>query len=223
MQDAGQGIEFSGGHSYGGYHYSVAVVNQNTSGTSASPSNVSSPGGFFSDANFKDIYGRLLTASTWRRTRRAATIFRRPGASGPRDHTYLTLARIYYEGRSVQRFKAGTAGTLLTAREPFYRVGGDFSFNYRTFNLFGLFMYGHDHDLLLNDPADRTGFITGPAANFNGGFLEADYLALPWMMTILRYDRVQSTADFLNQAASGNYFSPVGSHAQPRSRPAYNS
>ena len=30
-------------------------------------------------------------------------------------------------------------------------------------------------------------------------------------MTILRYDRVQSTADFLNQAGSGNYFSPVGS------------
>ena len=34
LQDGVQGIEFSGGHQYGGYHYSVAVVNQNTSGTS---------------------------------------------------------------------------------------------------------------------------------------------------------------------------------------------
>ncbi len=211
MQDAVQGIEFSGGHQYGGYHYSVAVVNQNTSGTSASPSNVSSPGGFFSDANYKDIYARLSYRFNLEKDPASRHDIQAAGASGPRDHTYLTLGTFYYEGRSVQRFNGGTAGTLLTAREPFYRVGGDFSFNYRTFNLFGLFMYGHDHDLLLNDPADPTGFITGPAANFNGGFLEADYLALPWMMTILRYDRVQSTADFLNQAASGNYFSPVGS------------
>ena len=66
---------------------------------------------------------------------------------------------------------------MLTAREPFYRVGGDFSFNYRTFNLFGLFMYGHDNEfaaLILRRPA--TGFTPGPAAHFNGGFLEADYL-----------------------------------------------
>jgi hypothetical protein len=112
----------------------------------------------------------------------------------------------------VQRFDGvDTAdnAVVLTAREPFYRVGGDFSFNYRTFNLFGLYLYGHDNDLLLN--SGQTGFTPGPAAKFNGGFLEADYLALPWMMTILRYDRVQSTADFLNQTGSANYFAPIGS------------
>ena len=27
----GQGVEFSGGHNYGGYHYSLAFINQNTS------------------------------------------------------------------------------------------------------------------------------------------------------------------------------------------------
>jgi len=73
-------------------------------------------------------------------------------------------------------------------------------------------MFGHDQDLLLNPAA--TGFTPGTAAKFNGGFLEADYLVLPWVMTILRYDRVQSSADFLNQtgaAAATNYFSPVGS------------
>ena len=33
IQDAAQGFEISGGHQYGGYHYSLAIVNQNTSGT----------------------------------------------------------------------------------------------------------------------------------------------------------------------------------------------
>jgi len=98
---------------------------------------------------------------------------------------------------------------VITAREPFYRVGGDFSFNYRTFNLFGLLMYGHDDNLLPN--ADQTGLVSAMPAKFNGGFLQADYLVLPWVMGILRYDRVQSSADFLNQAGSANYFSPVGS------------
>jgi len=203
MQDAVQGVEFSGGHQYGGYHYSLAVVNQNTSGTSASPPNVSSPGGFFSDANYKDIYARFSYRFNLEKDPASRHDVQAAGATGPRDHTYLSLGTFYYEGRSVQRF-AGETSTVLI-REPFYRVGGDFSFNYRTFNLFGLFMYGHDHDVL----ADNSG--TGSPVSFNGGFLEADYLALPWMMTILRYDRVQSSSDFLNQAGSGNYFSPAGS------------
>ena len=47
--------------------------------------------------------------------------------------------------------------------------------------------------------------------------MQADYLVLPWVMAIMRYDRVQSTADFLNQIGSqvggsnpGNFFSPAG-------------
>ena len=55
-----------------------------------------------------------------------------------------------------------------------------------------------------------TGLISSPAARFNGGFLEADYLALPWLMAIMRYDRVQSEADFLaTNALDGNYFQPA--------------
>ena len=48
-----------------------------------------------------------------------------------------------------------------------------------------------------------------------------DYLMLPWVMAIVRYDRVQSTADFLNQIGPGQR-SECGqllfsgwSHAQP--------
>jgi len=34
--NAAKGFELSGGHSYGGYHYSVAIFDQNTSGVSQS-------------------------------------------------------------------------------------------------------------------------------------------------------------------------------------------
>jgi hypothetical protein len=207
LQDAAQGIEFSGGHQYRGYHYSLAVVNQNTNGgAAASPPNVSSPGGFFSDSNYKDIYGRLSYRFNLEKDATSRNEVQAAGATGPRDHTYLTLGTYFFKGRSVQRL-AGAVDTL-TAREPFYRVGGDFSFNYRTFNLFGLYMYGHDDNTVVDGAG--TGLAGGPAAKFNGGFLQADYLMLPWVMGILRYDRVQSSADFLNQSSSANYFSPVG-------------
>jgi hypothetical protein len=213
IQDAAQGIEISGGHQYGGYHYSLAFVNQNTSGgAAAAPPNVASPAGFFSDSNYKDIYARFSYRFNLEKDAASRHDIQAAGATGPRDHTYLSLGTFYFKGRSVQRFNgldANDNAAIITAREPFYRVGGDFSFNYRTFNLFGVYMYGHDDDLLLNSGA--TGFTPGPAAKFNGGFLEADYLMLPWVMGIMRYDRVQSTADFLNQSGSANYFSPVGS------------
>jgi hypothetical protein len=225
MGGAAHGVELSGGHSYAGYHYSLAIVNQNTSGTSASPTTVPSPTGgsgggvgFFSDSNYKDIYARFSYRFNLEADPASRHEIQAAGATGPRDHTSLTLGTFYFKGRSVQRFSgltSGDAATVLTAREPFYRFGGDFSLNYRTFNLFGLYMYGHDDDQILNPTS--TGFLSGAAAKFNGGFLQADYLVLPWVMAIMRYDRVQSTADFLNQIGSqasapnpGNFFSPAG-------------
>ncbi|MGC1453292.1 MAG: hypothetical protein WA830_24945 [Candidatus Sulfotelmatobacter sp.] len=222
IQDAAQGIELSGGHQYGGYHYSLAFVNQNTSGTSSQAPNVSSPGGFFSDANYKDIYANFSYRFNLERDPASRHDIMAAGPTGPRDHTYLSLGTYFFKGRSVQRFNGLDAAdnvAVITAREPFYRVGGDFSFNYRTLNIFGFYMYGHDDDRLCQDATGTavpcssgvgTSFIPGAAAKFNGGFVEADYLVLPWIMTILRYDRVQSTADFLNQAGSSNYYSPAG-------------
>jgi hypothetical protein len=205
----GRGIELSGGHHYGGYRYAIAVVDQNTSGTSPTnqPNVPSATGvGFVSDSNFKDLYGRFAYRFNLERDPTSRHDVQAAGATGPRDHTYLTLGSYYFYGRSVQRVQGESA--VLTGREPFYRVGGDFDFNYRQFNLYGLFMYGHDNSLLLNEGG--TGFVPGTSAKFNGGFLQADYLALPWLMTILRYDRVQSTTDFLNPSG-GNYYFPVGS------------
>ncbi|MBZ5665298.1 MAG: hypothetical protein LAO30_11905 [Acidobacteriia bacterium] len=199
----GQGVEISGGHNYGGYHYSLAVLNQNTSGAAAAGDNVSPAVGIFSDSNFKDLYGRFQYRFNLERDTASRNDIQAAGATGPHDHTYLQLGTYYFYGRSVQRV-TGESGTL-TAREPFYRTGGDISFNYRTFNLFGLYMYGRDQSQVLNETGD--GLITAPAAHFSGGFLEADYLALPWLMTIMRYDRVQSSADFLN--GGGGYFEPA--------------
>ena len=64
-----RGIELSGGHQNGGYHYSVAVVDQNTSnvtqGSNNSPYLPSATGGsnggvgFSSDSSSKNFYGRL--------------------------------------------------------------------------------------------------------------------------------------------------------------------
>jgi len=210
MQNAVQGFELSGGHHYAGYQYSLAIVNQQTNpnGT-ANPPNVSSPGGFFSDSNYKDIYGRFSYRFNLEKDPASRHEIQAAGAMGPRDHTSLALGTFFFKGRSVQRLGTESA-TVLTAREPFYRVGGDFNFNYRTFNLFGLYMYGHDDNQQLNTLG--TGFMSGPAAKFNGGFIEGDYLMLPWVMAIMRYDRVQSTADFLNSASgnSTNYFAAVG-------------
>jgi len=222
MTTAGRGIELSGGHLYQGYHYSLAFVDQNTTGGFASTTNVASPTGgsaggvgFFSDSNFKDLYANFSYRFNLEKDPASRHEVQAAGASGPRDHTYLSVGAFSFYGRSAPRFSGfaadGVTPAIITAHEPFYRVGGDFSFNYRTFNLFGLYMYGHDKDLLFNSPTAPTGFISGVPAKFNGGFLEADYLMLPWVMGIMRWDRVQSSADFLNEIGSVNFFSPVGS------------
>jgi hypothetical protein len=234
ISDAAQGIEISGGHHTGGYWYSLAVVNQNTSaGANIANTNFvpSATGGnnggvgFQSDSNFKDLYANFMYRFNFERDKESRNAVQAAGKMGPRDHTYLSLGTFYQYGRSVNRM-VGVASDLttpavLTAREPFYRVGGDFSFNYRTFNLFGLLMFGHDHNLLPvgtggtpfpASPAPVVGFVRGSPSTFTGGFLQADYLVLPWTMLIMRYDAVNSHADYVNGLTSTigtPFFGPV--------------
>ena len=159
LSNAAQGFEFSGGHTYRGYHYSLAIVNQNTGGTPGDGTNVPPEVAYTSDSNFKDIYARFSYRFNLERDPASRDAIQAAGATGPRDHTFLNFGTLYFYGRSVQRF-TGQAGsgtqTVLTAREPFYRVGGDVSFNYRTFNVFGQYLYGHDQNLLPLVPA---GFV----------------------------------------------------------------
>ncbi len=240
MADAGRGVELSGGHNYGGYHYSIAFIDQNTSGISQGNNNsnfVPSPTGsnnggvgFGSDSNFKDIYARLSYRFNLERDQASRNAVQAAGPMGPRDHTSLRLGTYYFYGRSVQRFSGiTTADTpiVLTAREPFYRAGGDFNFNYRKLNFYGLYMYGHDNNLLpvdsngnvvplplSSDGSSAVGFIRGTPASFSGGFLQADYMVYPWMMAIMRYDSVNSTADRINslsQTSSPSFLVPFSS------------
>jgi hypothetical protein len=224
-----QGVELSGGHHYGGYYYALTVANQNTGGPVNGGTFVPAAGAYASDSNFKDLYARFQYRFNLERDKESRTGIQAAGAMGPRDHTYLSLGSFYFYGRSVQRF-VGALGTsagqpaVLTAREPFYRVGGDFSFNYRNFNLLGVYMYGRDHNLLPVDevgnifPATPTGFIRGVPTTFGGGFLEADYLAYPWMMLIMRYDGVNSSSDYANALAGGTSSPFFGQTSNTRDR-----
>jgi hypothetical protein len=238
---AAKGIELSGGHQYGGYHYSVAVINQNTSGISQPdntspfvPSATSAAGGglgFASDTSAKAVYTRFSYRFNLERDAANRKEVQAAGPSGPRDHTYLNLGGFYLHGTSRQGFAGlasnGKDDTLLTVYEPYYRAGADFSFNYRKLNLYGLYMFARDNSLL---PVDKDGdlillpagsdsplpvrFVSSVPAKFSGGFAQADYLMLPWIMAIMRWDSVNSSADRINGftlAGGTPFFAPVRS------------
>jgi hypothetical protein len=221
LAETGRGVELSGGLHTGGYNYSIAFIDQNTGGgVGFSPYVPTALGsnqgglGVQSNADFKDIYASFNYRFNLEREKSSRNAIQAAGATGPRDHTYLNLGSYYFYGRSDQRLVgAGSdnTSTLLTAQEPFYRVGGNMTFNYRCCLQFNaLYMFGHDVNLL---PVDSTGaliplqslnqiapagFVAGNAATFSGGFADVEWLAYPWMMVMFRYDGVNSNSDRLN-------------------------
>jgi len=96
MEDAANGAEISGGHAYQGYHYSIAVFDQNTTGVYISPPNVSPQNAvaFNSDANFKDLYGRLVYRFNLEKDPASRHDVQAAGTTGPRDHTFLALGTL---------------------------------------------------------------------------------------------------------------------------------
>jgi hypothetical protein len=228
VANSGKGIEFSGGLHTGGYNYSIAFIDQNTSGTAqgANPSSYvpTAAGGnlggvgIASDANFKDIYASFNYRFNLEKDKESRAAIQAAGPTGPRDHTYLNFGTYYFYGRSVQRLSGtladGTAA-VLTAREPFYRVGGNMTFNYRCCVQFNaLYMYGHDYNLLPVDStgtlvavsgATPVGFVRGSPATFSGGFVDAEWLAYPWMYLMIRYDGVNSNSDYHNALVPGGF------------------
>jgi hypothetical protein len=237
---AAKGIELSGGHQYGGYHYSVAVINGNSSGvdqsSNTSPFVPSATGGanggvgFGSSSGYKTIYSRLAYRFNLERDSESRHAVQAAGATGPRDHTALTFGSFYLYGKSLQQFVGATAAgssAILRVDEPYYRAGGDFNFNFRKFNLYGVYMYGRDQNLLPVDEnrnliplplstegALPIGFVKSVPTRFNGGFAQADYMIHPWIMAIARWDAVNSTADRINGLALSSdspFFAPLHS------------
>jgi hypothetical protein len=232
---AAKGIELSGGHQYGGYHYSVAIVDGNSGGVdqsaNASPYVPSATGGanggvgFGSSENFKTMYARASYRFNLERDSESRHAVQAASATGPRDHTFLNFGSFYLHGQSRQQF-AG-ASSALQLDEPYYRAGGDFNFNYRNFNMYGVYMFGRDQSLLPVDqngmliplPLDSAsplpvGFVKSVPASFNGGFVQADYMIHPWLMALMRWDGVNSAADRINglALASGTpFFGPLNS------------
>jgi hypothetical protein len=221
LAETAKGIEVSGGRHTGGYNYSLAVIDQNTGGGDGySPYVPSATGsnqgglGFSSTANFKDIYASFNYRFNLERDKDSRTAIRAAGPTGAHDHTYVNFGSYYFYGRSVQRLLGmgpdGTS-TVLIAGEPFYRVGGNFTFNYRCcLQVNALYMFGHDMNLLPIDAngnliplqnlnqAVPVGFIRSTPATFSGGFADVEWLAYPWMYVMMRYDGVNSTADRIN-------------------------
>jgi len=238
---AAKGIELSGGHQYGGYHYSVAVIDENAGGIDQSSNNSpyvpSATGsanggvGFGSSGGFKTFYGRLSYRFNLERDSESRHAIQAAGATGPRDHTALNFGSFYLYGKSLQQFVGATvsgANAIMRANEPYYRAGGDFNFNYRRFNTYGVYMYGRDQSLL---PVDENGiliplpvssdgalpiaFVKSVPARFNGGFVQADYMIYPWVMAIMRWDGVSSTSDRINGLALSPdtpFFGPLHSN-----------
>jgi hypothetical protein len=231
LAGSGQGVEFSGGRHTGGYNYSIAFINQNTNG-GGQGSNPGSPYipqalgsnqgglGIASDANFKDIYASFNYRFNLEHDKDSRTEIQAAGPTGPHDHTYLNFGTYYFYGRSVQRLTGTTpegASATLTAREPFYRVGGNATYNYHCCLQFNaLYMYGHDYNLLpvaldgslvplpVSD-ASAVGFVHGSPTTFSGGFADVEWLAYPWMYLMFRYDAVNSNSDYHNALVPGGF------------------
>ena len=227
VASSSKGIEFSGGLHTGGYNYSIAFIDQDTSGAPQANNNAYVPTatgsnqggvGIASDANFKDIYASFNYRFNLERDKASRNAIQAAGATGPRDHTYLNFGTYYFYGRSVQRLSGTTldgTAVVLTSREPFYRVGGNMTFNYHCCLQFNaLYMYGHDYNLVPVDStgvpitvsgATPVGFVQGSAATFSGGFADAEWLAYPWMYVMIRYDGVNSTSDHANALVPGGF------------------
>jgi hypothetical protein len=190
-----RGIEIGGYPHDGNFSWSIAFVNGNNNGSAI--------------RNSKDVYVRVSHRFNLERDPNVRKEVQAAGPSGPRDHTSLRLGAFYYYGRNALNIGESLFEGIGTLREPFYRVGGDFRFKYRNFQLYGLGMYGHDTNLLVDLEASKVS--RGAPVTFTGGFVESEYRVYPWMIALMRYDFVNSPPDFLNGASrrnTRNRFSP---------------
>ncbi len=178
-----RGIEIGGYPNDGNFSWSLAIVDGNNNNPAV--------------RNSKDIYIRVSQLWNLERDPAVRKEIRAAGPTGPHDHTSIRLGGFYYYGRNALNINQSVfpaAAALGTAREPFYRAGGDVRFKFRdNFEIYGLGMYGHDVNLIPD--AAGTAFVATTPVTFSGGFVQANYWIYPWLMPLLRYDVVNSPTD----------------------------
>ena len=188
LGESQRGIEFGGYPNDGNFSWSVAFVNDNNAD---GPMN-----------NFKDVYVRVSQRFNLERDPAVRKEVQAAGPTGPRDHTSVRVGAFGLYGRNAQ-----FVGDLIPAlKEPFYRVGGDLRFKYRNLELWGLGMFGHDANHFIEE-----GIVRARPVTYTGGFGEAEYWFYPWLIGTMRYDFVNSPADYgagLSRYTTRNRFSP---------------
>jgi len=190
-----RGIEFGGYPNNGNFTWSVALVNGNNDSPAA--------------RNTKDVYVRVSQRFNLERDPESRNAIQAAGPTGPHDHTSIRLGAFYYYGKNQLNLADIAFPGLGVLSEPFYRIGGDLRFKYRHLELYGVGLYGHDQNHVVN--AADTGFQHTTPVTFSGGFAGANYWVHPWLITYMRYDFVNSPTDFLNgisQNNTRNRFSP---------------
>ncbi|MGD1158625.1 MAG: hypothetical protein ABSA41_22770 [Terriglobia bacterium] len=191
-----RGIEIGGYPNDGNLWWSVAVINGNNDNPAV--------------RNSKDVFVNVWKQFNLERDPQVRNAVQGAGPTGPRDHTSLRVGTFYYYGRNALNVGGTLFPNLPTIHDPFYRIGGDFRFKYRQFELYGLGMFGRDANQLVTGENSDV-LMAGPPVNFSGGFAEGEYWFYPWLIGIMRYDIVNSPVDFqsgLSQNFTRNRFSP---------------
>ena len=197
-----RGIEIGGYPNNGNFIWSVAV----TDGTNSAYGLANT----LSARNTKDVYVRVSQQFNLEKDPESRRGIQAAGPTGPHDHTSIRVGAFYYHGANEYNYgnSVFTNLNLGTINEPFYRVGGDIHFRYRSkFELYGVGLVGHDNNHLVDTGA---GTITNAkAVTFTGGFVTANYWIFPWLISTMRYDFVNSPSDFFNGTPASQYLSPT--------------
>lgn len=196
-----RGIEFGGYANNDNFTWSVAFVDGTNSAYGLDSS--------LAARNTKDVYVRVSQRFNLERDAQSRKDVQAAGPSGPRDHTSIRFGAFYYHGTNESNFGSSQYSFLGTIQDPFYRAGGDVRFKYRKMELFGVGIVGHDNNHIVDTVTQA--IANAPAVTYAGGFAGSNFWIYPWMIAYMRYDFVNSPADFasgVSQFTTRNRYSP---------------
>jgi hypothetical protein len=212
-----RGIEFGGYPNDGNFNWSVAITDGSNDNTPCCVQSVANASGVGTTtvqvSNGKNIYVNVFQQFNLDRDRAARKEVQAAGPTGPHDHTSIRVGGFYDYGTNGFNQNLVDFPGFPVFNEPYHRVGGYFRFRYESkFELYGMGMFAHDKNLIpTTDAAGNDVVLAGPSINYSGGFAQAEYWVLPWLIPMMRYDLVNSPFDFaagVSQGTSRSRFSP---------------